>query len=131
MVQASLVQHEPTLPYLCVALLLLSRSLLFLYSEPIYVPIFFISVKVLKLVTMPNSLTLEFLSVVQEQLTTVADNFVMEKWMNPPIGELILKIELISNIMQRQLVFIKQVNIKLAVKLKCNFLFFVVLEYLN
>jgi rRNA pseudouridine-1189 N-methylase Emg1 (Nep1/Mra1 family) len=51
-------------------------------------------VKVLKLVTMPNSLTLEFLSVVQEQLTTVADNFVMEKWMNPPIGELILKIEI-------------------------------------
>jgi hypothetical protein len=33
----STTKHEPTLPYLCVALLLLSRSLLFLYSEPIYV----------------------------------------------------------------------------------------------
>jgi hypothetical protein len=46
-------------------------------------------VKALRVVTMSNSLTIEFLSVVQEQLTTIVNSSVIEKWMNTSIGDLI------------------------------------------
>ena len=46
-------------------------------------------VRALRLVTLSNKMTLSFLSSVQDQLTTIADQSIMERWMDYPPFELI------------------------------------------
>lgn len=51
-------------------------------------------VKALRLITIPNKLTVEFLSAVQEQLATTAKNSAMQKWMQHSPGYLTKKVKM-------------------------------------